>query len=380
MDYKIFATDRYNLTTLDSVEISNPLIGLKEFLVGRSAGQFKQHLRDLLFSVFEKHGWRQYGVPVNLYVKAQEIAKLMDFVWLITTCEIGTQRNGIDLKEYYLTAQYRCRTFGRLFKRTAAGNKAKPMPIRDVVRAIFAARHGLLMKADIEEVWLGAALNSSYMSNLTIDFNCVDSSTEVQDFWYMMTIIDAAFELANGQALQMDAEKLKYYELFASDADHPDCLLEEDIEFLFEGFHGVFWYIDEVKLPKAIRKWFSLISKTDHWENHNDPGNILFIKKMVQGMMETAWLWNRVGFPELNTQGINKEYVKDLSASQLTDPIAYIGYFFERHRLHEWKRLLVTWLTKSLSDGQHRDAEVTEQDCEDIIKLLQVLRLIEHRM
>lgn len=66
MDYKIFATDRYNLTTLDSVEISNPLIGLKEFLVGRSAGQFKQHLRDLLFSVFEKHGWRQYGVPVNL--------------------------------------------------------------------------------------------------------------------------------------------------------------------------------------------------------------------------------------------------------------------------------------------------------------------------
>lgn len=380
MDYKIFAKENYNPTMLTGTEVSDPLVGLKEFLVGKSADQFKQHLRDLLFAVFEKHGWRKYGAPVNLYQKAKEVAKLMDFVWLITTCEIGTQHKNVDPKAYYLTEQYRHRTFGKLFIKTPTKNKARVVPCGDMARAIFEERHGLLLKNDIEETWLNVALNSSYMRNLTIDFHCIETSAEVGDYWYMMAIIDTAFELANRPAHRLDTEKLNYYQLFASDADHPSCLFEEDIELLYEGFSSVFWYIDEVKFPKAIRKWYALISKTDHWENHGDPGNILFIKEAIQRMVETVWLWSRVGYPKLGNRGVDKKYVEDLSAVQLTDPIAYIGEFFGQHRLHEWKRLLDAWLAQSLSDKPHRDAEVTQQDCEDIVKLIQVLRLIERRM
>jgi len=380
MDYKIFARENYNVSTLNSREISDPMIGLKEFLVGKSADQFKQHLRDLLFAVFEKHGWRQHGTPVNLYQKAKEVAKLMDFVWLITTCEIGAQQKGADLQGHYLREQYRQRTFDKLFVRTPAKDKGRSIPCADTARAIFKKRHGLLLKDDIERVWLDVALNSSYMPNLTVDFYCIESSTDVHDYWYMMTIVDAAFELVNAPAPQLDAEKLNYYQLFASDADHPDYLSEEDIELIFEGLSSVFWYIDEVKFPKAIRKWYELITKTDHWKNHNDPGNLLYIKETIQRMVETAWLWNRMGFPELNVCGVNKKYVADLSAAQIADPIAYIGYFFKQHRLYEWKHLLTMWLMQSLSDEPCRDTEVTQQDCTDIIILVQAARLIEQWM
>src|SRR5690606_26659390 len=321
-----------------------------------------------------------HGAPLNLYQKAKEVAKLMDFVWLITTCEIGTQYKDIDVKAYYLSEQYRRRTFGKLFTKTPTKNKPGVVPYVDMARAIFEERHGLLLKDDIERVWLQVALNSSYMPNLTIDFYVIESSTEIKEYWHMMTIIDAAFELVNAPAPLLDSGKLTYYELFASDTDHPDGLSEEDIELLDEGFGNVFFYVDEVKFPKAIRKWYALISKTDHWENHGDPGNILFIKEAIQRMVETVWLWSRVGYPKLGNRGVDKKYVKDLSAVQLTDPIAYIGEFFGQHRLHEWKRLLDAWLAQSLSDKPHRDAEVTQQDCEDIVKLIQVLRLIERRM
>ena len=380
MDYKIFARENYNVNTLNSVEINDPLIGLKGFLIGKSADQFKQHLRDLLFAVFEKHGWRQYGAPVNLYRKAREMAKLMDFVWLITTCEIGAQQKVASPQGHYLMEQYRDRTFDKLFIKTPKKNRTDSVAMISLARAIFKERHGLLLKNDIEEVWLEVALNSSYMCNLTIDFHVIDTSTEVRDYWHMMAIIDTAFELVNQSAPQLDEEKLHYYQLFNADADHPDCLSEEQMELLYEGRAGVFWYIDEVKFPKAIRKWYSMISKTDHWKDHNDPGNLLFIKETIQRMAETAWLWSRVGFPELNNCGVSKKYVTNLSVAQLADPVAYVEYFFGQHRLHEWKHLLDMWLTQSLSDEQYRDTEVTQQDCDDIIRLIQVFRLIEHRM
>src|SRR3546814_12436479 len=82
MDYKIFARENYNLNALNRLEISDPLVGLKGFLIGKSADQFKQNLRDLLVAVFEKHGWRQHGARFNLYQNATEVAKLMAFVWL----------------------------------------------------------------------------------------------------------------------------------------------------------------------------------------------------------------------------------------------------------------------------------------------------------
>lgn len=355
MDYKIFASENYNVSTLNRLEISDPLVGLKEFLVGKSSDQFKQHLRDLLFAVFEKHGWRQHGAPLNLYQKAKEVAKLMDFVWLITTCEIGTQYKDIDVKAYYLSEPYRRRTFGKLFTKTPTKNKPGVVPYVDMARAIFEERHGLLLKDDIERVWLQVALNSSYMPNLTIDFYVIESSTEIKEYWHMMTIIDAAFELVNAPAPLLDAGKLTYYELFASDTDHPDGLSEEDIELLDEGFGNVFFYVDEVKFPKAIRKWYALISKTGHWENHGDPGNVLFIKEEMQRMVETVWLWSRVGFRELN-------------------------YFFGQHRLYEWKHLLDRWLMQSLSDEPCHDTEVTQQDCSDIIRLGQAVHLIDQWM
>src|SRR5690606_17164639 len=174
------------------------------------------------------------------------------------------------------------------------------------------------------------------------------------------------FELVNAPAPLLDAGKLTYYELFASDTDHPDGLSEEDIELLYEGFGGVFWYIDEVKFPKAIRKWYALISKTGHWENHGDPGNILFIKEEIQRMVETVWLWSRVGFPELNVSRVDKKYATDLSNAQVADPIAYVEYFFGQHRLHEWKHLLDVWLVQSLSGEPCHDTEATQQDCSDI--------------
>src|SRR5690606_5255897 len=379
MDYKIFASENYNVSTLNRLEISDPLVGLKEFLVGKSSDQFKQHLRDLLFAVFEKHGWRQHGAPLNLYQKAKEVAKLMDFVWLITTCEIGTQYKDIDVKAYYLSEQYRRRTFGKLFTKTPTKNKPGVVPYVDMARAIFEERHGLLLKDDIERVWLQVALNSSYMSNLTIDFHCIEYSTDVQNNYYMMTIVDSAFELVNRPGPRLDAEKLKYYQTFAFDVDHPDCLSEEEIELLSDGLGGDFWYIDEVRFPKAIRKWYALISKTGHWENHNDPGNVLYIKETVQRIVETAWLRSRVGFPELNVSVVNKKYVADLSATHIADPLAYVDYFFGQHRLHEWKHLLAKWLAQSLSDEKRQNGEVTEQDCSDIVRLIQVLRLIERR-
>ena len=381
MDYKIFSKDHYNIAALNCREISDPLIGLKEFLIGRSATQFKRDLRDLLMAVYEKHGWRQHGAPVNLYAKAKDIAKLMDFVWLITTCEVGGQREEADLERHYLAEQYRHRTFfSKLFFRAPAKKKGKPVAGRSLARAIFEERHGLLIKDNIEEMWLSVALNSSYMRNLTIDFYCIESLVDVKDYWYMTTIVDAAFELANQPVRQLDAEKLNYYRLFAADVDHPDQLAEEDIELIFQWSDGIFWSIDEVRFPKAVRKWYSLIFKTNHWNDHNDPGNMLFIKAEIQRLIETAWLWSRVGLPALSNHGVDEKYVKDLSAEQLADPIAYVDYFFDQHRLHEWKYLLETWLIQSLSDKSPVNTVVTRKECEDIIKLIQVVRLIARRI
>ena len=380
MDYKIFARENYNVSTLNGLEIGDPIIGLKEFLIGKSADQFKQHLRDLLLTVFEKHGWRQYGAPANVYRRAKEVAKLMDFVWLITTCEIGVQHDEVSPDGYYLTEQYKKRTFNKLFIKTPRKNNgADSVAVVPLARAIFNERHGLLLKNNIEEVWLEVALNSSYMRNLTIDAHSIESSTDVRDYWYVGTIIDAAFEIANRPALELDAEKLKYYQLFAVDADHPDCLFGEQLDDLYDGFSIVFWYIDEVKFPKAIRKWYELIAKTDHWKNHNDPGNLLHIKETIQRVVETAWLWTRVGFPKLGNQGVSSKYVRNLSAVQIADPAAFVGYFFEKRRLYEWKALLERWLAQSLSDERPSDTEITGDDCEDIIRLIQVLRLIESR-
>src|SRR5690606_12240096 len=161
MDYKIFASENYNVSTLNRLEISDPLVGLKEFLIGKSADQFKQHLRDLLFAVFEKHGWRQHGAPVNLYRKAKEVAKLMDFVWLITTCERAAQQNVASPQGHYLKEQYRQRTFEKLFIKTPTKDKPRSLPYGEIARAILEARHGLLLKADIERDWLDVALKSS---------------------------------------------------------------------------------------------------------------------------------------------------------------------------------------------------------------------------
>src|SRR5690606_2528453 len=234
MDYQIFARENYNVTTLNSLEISDPVVGLKEFLIGKSADQFKQHLRDLLFTVYEKHGWRRYGDPASLYQKAKAVAKLMDFVWLITTCEIGAQLKTVSPNGCYLKEQYRKRTFNKIYIRTPKKNETDSGPMGPLARAIFKERYGLLLKSDIEETWLCVALNSSYMRNLTIDFYCIESSTDVHDYWYMMTIIDAAFDIANRSAPGLDAERLNYYRLFAIDADHPDCLSLEQIELLYD--------------------------------------------------------------------------------------------------------------------------------------------------
>lgn len=342
MDYKIFARENHNLTTLNSTEIIDPIAGLKEFLIGESANGFKEDLRHLLLAVFEKHGWRQYGAPLNLYLKARRVAKLMDFVWLIVTCEVGTQNETISVDGYYLMEQYRERTFMKLFPKTPPKGKPGSIPASSLARAIFDRRFGLLLKDNIVENWLEVAL-------------------------------------ANQPALRLDTEALKYYQLFADDVDHPDQLFEEQIELRYGDFYDVFCYIDELKFPKSVRRWFSLVSTTDHWKSHNDPGNVFFIREVIQQMIERAWLWSRVGFPEVGNRGIKKEYVKDLAALEIADPLGYIGYFFDRRRLHKWKQLLETWLRQSLSDKSQIDTEVTEKDCSDIIKLVQVLQLILHR-
>lgn len=379
MDYTIFAKENHNLTTLNCMEINDPLTGLKEFLIEKSANQFKQDVRDILFAVYEKHGWRQFGAPINLYVKAKGVAKLMEFVWLIVSCEVSTQRKEISLNKHYLSEQYRHRTFTKLFHETPSRNKAKMVSAVSLASAIFKERFGLLLKENLEENWLDVALNSSYMRNLVADFHCIDSSVDWKDHQYVMAIIDAAFELANQSTKQLDPQVIKYYQLFAIDVDHPNRLFEEQIELLYESLNGIFWYIDVVKFPKAIRMWFSMISKANHWKDHNDPGNFLYIKESIQHVIETGWLQLRVGFPKLNNRRIKQEYVKDLSALEIDNPLDYVRYFFEQRRLYEWKQLLEIWLCQSLSNENHQDTEVTKKDCENIIKFIQALWLIEHR-
>jgi len=379
MDYRIFAKEHYNITALDSREISDPVVGLKEFLVGKSEESLKQDVQDLLIAVFEENGWRKHGTPINLYRKTKDVAKLMDFVWLIVSCLDRELVKPANVEKHYLYRQYQQRTFSRLFHNTPRKVEGKTVSAVALAKAIFDRRFGLLLKDDLAEVWLNVSFNASYMRNLTTDFHCIESSTDVQDYRYLFAIIDGAFELAEQPELRCRAEALAYYQLFATDADHPDVLFKETIEDPIGCFEGPFFYVDAARFPDAIRTWYSLIFQTGHWVNHSDPGNILYVREVVQRFLETGWLLLRVGFPKQGLSVMKRKYIKDLSALEVADPIAYVRHCFERHRLHEWKHLLEVWLCQSLSDEDHVDAAVTEQDCESIVKLMQALHLIRHR-
>jgi len=379
MNYAIFAREHDNITTLDSREINDPVAALKDFLVGRSEESLKQDVQDLLIAVFEENGWRKHGTPINLYLKAKDMAKLIDLVWLITIYRHERRGKQPNLERHYLYKQYQHRTFTGLFKRTPSKDKPLSVSAAALAKEVFTKRHGLMLKSDITNYWLPVAFNSSYMTNLTAKFHCIESSTDVLDYRYLLLIVDAAFELANQPAICRVTEKLGYYRLFATDADHLEWLSEETIEQPVAGLRYPFFYIAAARFPEAIRRWYALISESAHWDTHSDPGNILYVRESILSLMEIGWLLSRLGFPKQDNSMPKRKYGNDLSAAETADPIGYALDFFEQRRLCEWKQLLETWLCQSLSDEDHPDTAVTERDRESIIKLMQALQLIGYR-
>ncbi len=374
MDYTIFAKEHHNVTMLMKKEIDYPVTGLKEFLIGKSPDQLKRNVQDLLIAVFEDDGWRRHGAPIVLYSKIMDVAKLIDFVWLIIVSSLSIKKSA-DVYAYYLNKQYRYRTFGKLFYNTPSKNKAKTVSSVLLSKSIFAERFGLLVKEVLAEDWLEVALNSSYMRNLNAEFHNIECTTQVKEYRYFMDIIDAAFEIADQSEMALDREILAYYQLFAVDVDHPDALFKDGIEMPLDCFEGPLFYVDINRLPKAMRTWFSLTYKTDHWKDHNDPGNLLYLRQTVQRFLDTGWLFQRVGFPNLKKQRPKKGYMSALSLAEIADPVSVIEHFFEQRRLHEWKQLLETWLCQSLSNDFQR-GDVSEKDCGEIIKLTQALKLV----
>src|SRR5690606_16097282 len=101
---------------------------------------------------------------------------------------------------------------------------------------------------------------------------------EMETYRSLMTFIEGAFELLN-EPDDNDRPAASVYHLFSSDHDHPTTLYEETLENLSYGFEGPHFYIESSHVPAAIVKWFSLIRNQDHWNAHNDPGNIVYLKE-----------------------------------------------------------------------------------------------------
>ena len=346
MNLTLFSREHYNITLLNSFEIENPRQALKELLAGNTVQEMKRRTEELMLSAIRPIGWRQLGAPIYLYQTYKEINKMLELTWLLCRQLPGADNDDISLKTYTTSKQYEHGTFPELFKDVPSKTSSTDISALQLMKAMFNNHHQLFLKS-YTECWMYVGLNTSYMSNLSHDFYCADSYMETEAYRSLMTLIEGAFELLN-EPDNSDHPAASVYHLFSNDHDHPTMLYEETLENLAYAFESPHFYIESSHIPAAIIKWFSLIRNQDHWNAHNDAGNIVYLKETIETQFDAAWVCYQTEFPRLKKRQPDPKYVTQLAADEIIDPKKAIARIFKQRRLSKWKKLLETWLCQSL--------------------------------
>lgn len=383
MDYKVFQRRNEFPITLNTQEIEQPFLALQTFLASISREQLHQDFENLLYAQFKLNKWREFGAPAYLYGTYRRIIKLMDILWLISQCfKNKSLRPQGSFEERSLKLQFYKRSFRNLFVDHPIEIEEIPeVDALSVVIRFFDERSLYGSRSNIG-CWTEVALSSSYMGNLNLDF-FVNECGMIREYRMITELIDAAYQL---KTMEMDlsmVNKLKMYKIFATEIDYPGSFEEMEIDKPCSVLIYPSYYMDLELIPQAINTWYKMLASTDHWQHYNDPGNVIFLKSTLMQQIEASWLF----LQDYSSRDFPQDYSEDgdcshLDALEYANPFQVIEQFFEVRSLSGWKQLLEEWIYGSLTDKKEEgllSSTITKGTCEQLIKLMQALSLINMR-
>ncbi len=388
MDYRIFENSNSYPITLNAQEIEQPYLALQTLLANTPCEEFQQDVENLLHAIFKRHHWKKYDAPAYLYGTSKKVMKLLDILWLIDDCFRNRDvRSQMSYNERSLMHQYCKRSFKNLFKNTPADIEEIPKLEPYVILAEFFNKIELVPWRLLIHIWTSTALSSSYMYVLDDDFFGVTSGGFIQDYRCISEMIAVAYQLKSMEENSMTAKRLNLYKIFAIDSDYPQTFEEMEILDPRMTLDYPYFYTDAKQLPQAIKSWYRMLASKDHWENHNDPGNVLYLKDMMIQQVEAAWLLLMMegnGYHTIknNADMIDPSFLNSLSIEEQSNPFAVIEHFFEIKNLCVWKQLFEDWTYGSLTNKKEEEligSRITMDTCDQLIKLLQALYLIDKR-
>lgn len=232
------------------------------------------------------------------------------------------------------------------------------------------------------ESWTELALSSSYMGCLNTDFFSTECGM-IREYRMIAELIDTAFQL---QTMELDSSmlnKLNMYKIFATEIDYPASFEEMEIDDPSMTFDYPSFYMDLLRIPCAVNIWHNMLGTTDHWHYHNDPGNVIYFKNTLIQQIEASWLLLQDYDSYCFVQDCSKDKAFSyLNGSEYVNPFQVIEQFFKVRNLSAWKLLLEEWTYGSLTDKKEEEllnSKVTKDTCEQLIKLMQALSLIDKR-
>jgi|GEM_PF-4044438 len=388
MDYRIFHRDNNYPTTLNTEEIEQPYQALQAFLADIPCEVFRQDLENLLYAQFKPFGWKEYGAPANLYRTCYNVKKLLDILWLINTCcKSKDLQPELSYTERRKMQQYYRRSFKGLFNSTPTDIEELPQLDPYLTLVEFFNDISLTVWKNSINLWAYMALSSSYMFFIDEDFFGVGNNTLIRDYRCISGIISAAYQLEPVKLDTAVMQRLSFFKIFATDIDHPQSFEEMEIKEPRMVLNYVHFYMDSRQLPEVINTWRGMLASTDHWHYHTDPGNVIFIKENLVMQIETAWMLlliegDKTHRVRSNAKLVNPDFFPDLNMEEQSDPFSVIEQFFDSQNLCVWTELLEDWIYGSLTDKNEKallNSRVTEKTCNQLIKLLQALYLINKR-
>lgn len=383
MDYRVFQRGNDYPVTLSAREIGQPFLALQTFLASTSKQHLHQDFDNLLYAQFKLNKWRELGAPAYLYGTHRRLIKLMDILWLIAQCYRGKFPTHQDsFEERSLKHQFYKRSFRNLFVDHPL--EIEEIPEVDALSAVirFFDECSLYGSRGNIGSWVEVALSSSYMGNLNLDFFVTECGM-MRVHRMIAELIDAAYQL---ETMEMDlsmVNRLNMYKIFAYEIDYPASFEEMEIDDPCSTLVYPSYYMDLQLIPQAVNTWYKMLASVDHWQHHNDPGNIIYFKNTLMQQVEASWLLLQDYDSSCFVQARRKD--KDcsyLNALEYANPFQVIEQFFEARSLSTWKLLLEEWAYGSLTDKKEEgllDSKITKHTCEQLIKLMQALSLINKR-
>lgn len=381
MDYIKFCCNENHVNTLTNEEIKNPVSVLDAIYKRRAPEAFKEGLWEFFWSIFRNQFWEKKG-GAYLYSVCMDLLQLVDALWLINQYVPDLETSRGNDRPHGQKSKLMC-NFNLVFKRINSQSK-KENSQKNTLNEFYNLHNLATLKTDLYN-YLQMGLDASYMNNNKYDYFGLHQTNLVTTFLELECLITEGHHIYSSHSTPTENPGYKRQLHFASDTDHTTTLDYESIVNPISYIASLYDYqLSFEQLAESLKIWEKSFYEKNFWLHAKSPGNMLFLSKCLESLIDCNWLLVTRKEINMNTPGRKltrgkRNLYQNLDDEELKQPFLVLESFFKHKKMHEWKAQLNEWTNISLSYTEiikREDIGKTSVSLHHLLKFIEASHLL----